>query len=310
MRESRLTVNGIKVRLGSYAAELEYVAYETPHYPWNVPTHSHKSFEIHFIGKGSGKLTTDSGEYELSGGMMYITGPGVMHSQSSGSEDPMDEYCLTVGFRKSDRILPDDDITTDQIVKNLLSEPFFIADSDLGCPELILSMIRELSFTPPGWRDRTRLLLSDVVLRVLRLVSKVDTPTLALPTGETLVDGVNYFAIIERALIRFRCPESEESLARRLHISRRHLNRLMRQYYQMTYKEKINRLRVESAKRLLILTDLPIADISDRVGFSTVQYFIRIFSGTVGVPPGLYRRENREKEESSLSATDEGSTEP
>lgn len=286
-----LTVNGIRVNLGSYTAELEYIAYEDPMRPWNIPAHAHRSFEIHFIGKGSGRLTTDSEAYELSGGMMYITGPGVMHSQTSGAEEPMDEYCLTVGITKSEAVSPDADTTTDPIVKKLLCEPFFISASSPECRDQIIHIMRELCQTLPGWRDQTRALLSDILIKVLRHISEVDSPAAEIPSDHMTVGGVNYFAIIERALIRFKIPESEESLAARLHISRRHLNRLMRQYYQMTYSEKINQLRIESAKRFLTLTDLPISEISDRVGFSSAQYFTRLFSRSEGISPGLYRRE-------------------
>ena len=62
----------------------------------------------------------------------------------------------------------------------------------------------------------------------------------------------------------------------------------------MTYAEKINSLRDEKAKRLLVTTDLPVSEIARKVGFTTPQYFIRVFRkygggkrkgpGTAGAP--------------------------
>jgi LacI family transcriptional regulator len=51
-------------------------------------------------------------------------------------------------------------------------------------------------------------------------------------------------------------------------------------------------VRLQSAKKLLVETDLPLAVIAKRAGFSHVEYLCAAFRQAVGLPPGIYRREH------------------
>ncbi len=50
---------------------------------------------------------------------------------------------------------------------------------------------------------------------------------------------------------------------------------------------------MEEAKRLLVYTDFPIADIAFELCFSTVSYFIRSFRQHTGETPLLYRKAHK-----------------
>lgn len=55
-------------------------------------------------------------------------------------------------------------------------------------------------------------------------------------------------------------------------------------------------LRVSEAKRLMLTTELSLADIALLCGFSDQSYFTRVFSNLVGRSPGQWRRLHRENE--------------
>ena len=57
----------------------------------------------------------------------------------------------------------------------------------------------------------------------------------------------------------------------------------------MTFTEKVNDLRAEYAKNLLVTTDMTVAEISDACGFSSVQYFYKVFARKYGTSPGKLR---------------------
>lgn len=295
MKNVQVYIEGIELNIGNYIALCEFLSYEEPRKPWNIFPHTHESFEMHFVGAGKGRLVTDYGEYELSDGMMFITGPGVVHSQFSEVEDSMDEFSITVGFTKCENS-SENDATTDEMIEYLINNPFYIDKADIGCRELIHSMMNEVVEQLPGWKDKTKAVFGDLLLRVLRHMSGVREAQESLDHSYgTKIGGINYKMWIDRHLLIYHRPVSEEYLAERLSISRRHLGRLMQKYYGMTYSEKINSLRVDTAKRLLWSTELPIAAISQQVGFTTVQYFIRVFNKFVGMPPGVYRKKMARK---------------
>ena len=68
-----------------------------------------------------------------------------------------------------------------------------------------------------------------------------------------------------------------------------HLSRLFNADMGMGFSSYVNHLRVKKAKELLKETELSLSDISQAVGFSSQQYFSRIFKEETGVSPGQYR---------------------
>lgn len=52
----------------------------------------------------------------------------------------------------------------------------------------------------------------------------------------------------------------------------------------------IRTYRIYAAVDLLQSTDLPVAEIADRVGFGDVQQFSKAFKQVLGVPPSSYRK--------------------
>ncbi len=75
--------------------------------------------------------------------------------------------------------------------------------------------------------------------------------------------------------------------------TRSHLNEYMSRHYNMNFRTWRNHLRIEEAKRLLIETDTPLADIVAIVGYSDRSNFHRYFTDIVGMTPIQYRNQHK-----------------
>lgn len=67
--------------------------------------------------------------------------------------------------------------------------------------------------------------------------------------------------------------------------------RRFKQAYQMSPKAYLHRLRCRIGEELLRHTDLPVSQISEKVGYTVPSEFYRHFSAFTGVSPSVYRRE-------------------
>jgi len=76
-------------------------------------------------------------------------------------------------------------------------------------------------------------------------------------------------------------------------LSRRALEHRFRRRLGRTPKEEIQRLRLDRAKSLLASTDLPLARISDRLGFHQPAYLSAVFKKKTGLSPAAWRHRNR-----------------
>jgi len=81
-----------------------------------------------------------------------------------------------------------------------------------------------------------------------------------------------------------------EKAAQLCHLSPGYFSRSFTKEFGTNYTAYITRLKVESAKELLVKTDLPVTQISDQLGFSDPGYFTKIFKKLEYLTPSLYRR--------------------
>jgi LacI family transcriptional regulator len=86
---------------------------------------------------------------------------------------------------------------------------------------------------------------------------------------------------------------SVNDILRNVPMSRSSLERRMKAAIGRTPNEEITRVRIEHVKLLLQTTDLDLAAIARRSGYSTSQYLVQIFRKSTGLTPGQFRGETR-----------------
>jgi LacI family transcriptional regulator len=80
-----------------------------------------------------------------------------------------------------------------------------------------------------------------------------------------------------------------EQIAAVTGLSRRALERRFQQALQTSVLAKLNGLRLDHACRMLRASELPIVEIAARSGYSTPEYFHRVFREKLGTTPRQYR---------------------
>ncbi len=86
---------------------------------------------------------------------------------------------------------------------------------------------------------------------------------------------------------------STKMIADRLGITSARVFELLKEEYHLTFKQLINKMRIDEAKRLLIETDLRITEIAMNLGFNSVSYFNNLFKRCEGEPPSDYREKRK-----------------
>ncbi len=81
-----------------------------------------------------------------------------------------------------------------------------------------------------------------------------------------------------------------ESLSEQMGISVRTLRRNFRKKQDSSPHQFLIHERIQSARQLLLTTDIPLKEIAQRTGYSDVFYFSRQFKKITGTSPALFRR--------------------
>ena len=82
-------------------------------------------------------------------------------------------------------------------------------------------------------------------------------------------------------------------IAEEIGLSRRALERRFRQYLGRSPKAEIMRIRLEHAQMLMARTDKTSESIAKQSGFSSLEYFTKVFRHKVGMKPQAYRKMRR-----------------
>ncbi len=93
-----------------------------------------------------------------------------------------------------------------------------------------------------------------------------------------------------------------ERLAARAHMSPRHFTRVFRQQMQCPPAKFVERMRVETARRLLEETPLQVAAVAERCGFGDEERMRRAFLRQLKVSPSAYRERFRDSRVGAAAA--------
>lgn len=243
-------------------------------------SHSNNSYEIHYTEKGHGSVTVDDHIYHVHPDTLYITGPGVVHAQRSDPSDPITEYCLYLSCRKiSDR----EDFCT------LFSDTLFWIGEDQGrIFPLLQDLIRENRQLHPDTREMSELLLKQIILLLTRIYRQHEVPVIKSAVFSSSQAGM--MPVIEDAFLYHYKELTLPGLAAKLGLSVRQTQRLLKTGFGITFSQKLTLARMAAAVQLLKNSTLTITEISEQLGYSSLEHFSAAFRRQMGCSPRQYRR--------------------
>ena len=89
--------------------------------------------------------------------------------------------------------------------------------------------------------------------------------------------------------IHFSEPLTLEDVARSVHLSESYFSSLFKKGCGASFREYLNAVRVDEARRLLDLNQQSVTEIALAVGFESQSYFSKVFRSVTGVSPKEYR---------------------
>lgn len=237
----------------------------------------HDLWEIVYVISGAVDATEDNRIYHLTAGNLVIHAPMEFHTiRSSGGTSP---HVLVATFC-ANGTLPDN-----------LTDGVFSLSSDMQKQyESLFSPLKQYIDNPKenmllGYEAALR--LSAFLLRLSRKYIAENPLLHSRPAKE-------YAKLVEAMTKRIGDNLTLEELAEQNSISVSYIKQLFNRYAGISPKAYYARLRCSEAIRLLS-EGLSAAEVSDRLNFSSPNYFSVFFKNMTGLPPARYVREKAEK---------------
>lgn len=283
----------IRIPIGNTVFNILYINYEAPRPLWHYKLHSHSSYELHFVPSGKGTLDSLDRKYDISPGTLYLTGPGVYHSQTADNSDPMNEFCLNFEIKEIRTDRSKNKTYQEKEIENILqvfqNTTFWIghdeSDNNIFC---FLNIFSEFENNMIGHNVYIKSLVTQILINTVRLLSDEKESECLIPK-KNLVDSRryivdDYFKDIEDTL-------TAKQLANRIGTSVRQLQRILISYYGMTFHEKLLQTRMEVAKKLL-MENLKIQEVAAKTGYENSNYFSTVFKNYFNMSPSAFKYKN------------------
>ena len=152
-------------------------------------------------------------------------------------------------------------------------------------------VLAELAAIPPR-RHRAERQLADAKLREVlavanrRLGSRTTAP--GSQTAATRRDLIR--PVLAHVEEHYREPITLREVADVVHVSPSRVRHVFKEVTGVGFKEYVTQLRVTEAKRLLVSTELPVAEVAQAVSYSNLSQFYKVFDRTTSMSPADYRR--------------------
>ncbi len=252
------------------------------------------AWELIYCKSGSVTVCKDGQENHLNPGQILMVQPGVQHdSQQHAGETlfisftcPEDKYLSMLGSTVF-RVSANEGMLLNRALEEV-QEAFQTSNNQVRIHEF-----KPNADSPLGSEHMLCAYLEQTLICLLRHATKkggrpVRHGQFKQAMEQYLIDNVY-------AYIRDHLAEtlSLGQIARYFHYSKSRLSALFKGCAGISLSQAISAERLKQAQKLLAESDATVAEIAERVGFSSPQYFSRRFHQHLGIPPVQYLREHR-----------------
>ncbi len=248
--------------------------------------HMHSFWELFHLVEGSMTVTHEGGtSCTLEKDQMLVIPPNTYHS--SVCSDNASKRSIFFTFEKVRQT--DEEPLYDTVIAAFALPGFLKLENCEHLAQLLSALLEntEAAIFAKSWRLR-----ANVVEFILSLYEKLEN----LPDKQPKNDGIpNAYWVYKYAIDRlldmyFINDINLEFLSKKLFVSPQNLTRIISTAYGKSFKELKQELKMRNAKQLLRETDVPIREIGERVGYTTLRGFLSAFVKYEGCTPNEYRK--------------------
>lgn len=262
---------------------------------FQYPVHWHEEIEIIYVKEGNLDLYIDGQSFVGRAGEVFFVNSKELHYM--GSEDGMVQYCtmlfpltfisflsedaleiklmrpLRMGTQQFPRVITDKTMQKRlvEILERMIALNHEMKNSNQFETRILLLQIMQIMYTEGCFRENKRTKTNTFEKKLLAYIQAHYTEKMSLT-----------------------------ELGNRFHMSGKYLSRYFKEHFSITFIQYVQHLRLVYAKELLLGTDLSVLEVALQAGFSSVNYFNRVFKEVYQTSPLQYKKEQLQQEKEGL----------
>ncbi|NHN26206.1 AraC family transcriptional regulator [Flavobacterium jejuense] len=238
--------------------------------------HRHNFYLLVLFTNGTGMHTIDFDTFEITKGSMFLMQPGQIHSwQLSSDIEGFIVFCSKEIFNLHFESKKIEQYPFFQSFEN--NPEIFLSEKDMEMVTPYFMMMIEESSAKRNYKKDKLLSLLDIILidisRIYSSEKNQEKPVYNYKLKQFDLLLENYYKI----------EKAPSFYADKMAITLKHLNRITKTILNKTVTELITQRVILESKRLLVERNLSLTEIADELGFSSANYFVKLFKKQEGI---------------------------
>ena len=294
-----MQINDFHVELPQIVGDgTEFFLQATP--PENIAcaAHVHKAVELLYVKSGSYSLLLDGVEYEIGEGDLVLFCSNAIHHVFTKNLPRNEYYVIKISpafFLQFSTQEEGAEYVMRFAINRKGSKCIWTKEELEGTPlfSALQSLIGEYEGKRYASGVATKLKIMELLVEILRSDSPADEKT---PHNQTAALIYNTMVFVRN---HYAEDMDERELAHSLGMSYSYFSRSFRRVTGMTFKQYLNRMRVNQAEKLLCRGGASVSEVATRCGYNSISYFISVYKSITGKTPyqSLQQTVNRQEKQ-------------
>ncbi|MBQ6839974.1 MAG: helix-turn-helix transcriptional regulator [Oscillospiraceae bacterium] len=246
--------------------------------------HEHDCLELVIVLKGNGKIDSDQGQFSIGPGDILLRNFYDPHEMATTSPEPLSTLCVQLSANFCRDYFSH--------LRNLRFETgalHTLSSTDLqNIHDLATGAAQDFFKEEPGYQlacvGKLSLLLALLITKLPYEVTQSEEYISTRSRGDRKRRIINYINL------HFKEKITLESLAATEHVTPTHLCHFFKETFGLSFREYLNKVRLEKAMVLLQDPRLYLVDVCMETGFSDSRYLNTVFEKAFGYSVAEYRR--------------------
>ena len=280
-----MNINNIHVELPQIVGDgTEFFLQATP--PENVAcaAHVHKAVELLYVKSGSYTVVLDGIEYEIGKGDLMLFCSNAIHHVFTKNLPENEYYVIKISpafFLQFSTQEEGAEYVMRFAINRKGSKSIWRREELEGTP--LFSALQSLIIEHEGRKYASqvaiKLKIMELLVEILRSDSPADEKT---PHNQTAALIYNTMVYVRN---HYAEDMDERELARDLGMSYSYFSRSFKRVTGMTFKQYLNRTRVNQAEKMLCRGSASVSEVATRCGYNSISYFISVYKNITGKTP-------------------------
>ncbi len=254
-------------------------------------THFHKFIELLYVYSGACTVNIGMSSVNLKEGDVCMISPEIGHSLEVFDNSIVFKTLIRNGALEliTSNLFHETSLISDYISSIANSNKIFdyivfhTGDNN-QLRGLFLSILEE-SINKDKYHEQ---IITNSTMIVFGYLARYYENTAELPNLKTVKD-MNRYKIIKMIQDNFK-DITLDDIAAEMNYTREYTSRYIKKITGKNFTEILKSLRLEESKRMLLNSNMTVMDISESVGFNSIEYYLRSFKLEYGVTPSQYRK--------------------